>query len=105
MSELDDRTPGAAGVDRVHGPLVAFTEEGARRHLEHARRFPRHDADLDAIGVAERRADFRIDEVEDDVHALFFDAERGDLCETGGLDPAHARLDRLLAAPLLDDRA
>ena len=53
-------------------------------------------------GSRRRGAPGRVDEVADHVHALLLDAERRDLGEARGLDAAHARAERPLAAPVLD---
>ena len=87
-------------------PILAATEEAADRHLEDVRLLPDDDPNLHAVAVAERpRGGRRIDEIDDDVDALLLDAERGHLREAGRLDAANAALERLAAAPLLDQHA
>ena len=58
---------------------------------------------IDLIGVAEAGPVLcRRDDVDQDVDPLLLDAERRNLGEGGGLDPAHASGQRAWAAPVLD---
>src|SRR5688572_3328817 len=87
-------------VDRPLGPL---SEEAARRHLEHVILRPDDDARLDSIAVAEPLADLAgLFEIDQDVHPLFLDAERGDFRESRRLYPADPAAERLVPAPLVD---
>jgi len=66
--------------------------------------FPDHDTRFDPVAVAQCRARVRrLSEPQDDPDALLLDAERRHLEEPGGLDPFDHRLERLAAAPLVDD--
>ena len=79
LTELH-RLPAYATVfDDEHCPALALTEESSDRNLEHVVVLPENDAHFDAVAISEPDSLSSIDEIHDDVHPLFFDAERGDL--------------------------
>src|SRR4029079_10370672 len=75
----------AAAPDAKDGPAGPLAEEGASGDLHHVASFPRHDPHFDAVAVAEGCPSLAgVLEIDDDVDALLFDAERGNLQEPAG---------------------
>ena len=91
-------------LDDERAPGVALAEERGAGRARDRVALPGDDVRLDAEVVAERAPlGRRRDQVDDDAHALLLDAERRDLGEAGRLDAAHARRQRLRAAPVVDE--
>src|SRR5215471_6316125 len=104
MADFDPGALGAVLNNPIDGPSLTVAKQGARWDLEHIPPLPDHNANLDAIRVAECGAGpSRIREIEDDVDALLLDTQRRDLREPGGLDAPDGGLKAVVAAPLLDD--
>ena len=62
--------------DAKHGRLLADAEQGARRHFDHVLGLVDNDSSLDPETIAKRGPFLdRIDEVDDHVDPLLFDAQ------------------------------
>src|SRR6266545_3189180 len=89
-----------AVLDDERVPALTGTEQRVQWRLQRFVRFPDDYPRLHAIAVSQRRV--RLNEIRDHVDALLLDAERGDFREGRRFDKADASLQRLLAAPAID---
>ncbi|MFM1942997.1 MAG: hypothetical protein RI897_1979 [Verrucomicrobiota bacterium] len=103
VSGFDGAEGGAAVFDGEDGPLLAAAEEGAGGDFENVVGFPGDDTGFDAEVIADAGAVLgRGEDIDDDVDALFFDAEGGDFGKGGGFDVAELALEGGAAAPAFE---
>lgn len=88
------------------GPTLAIPEQRRLRHLQRVLAFPNNDARLNTVAVAQPASALtRLGQFDQDIHALFFDAERGHLGVCERLDSPHHACKRSWSAPTLDEHA
>ena len=89
-----------AFLTMVLGGPVAYTGKDMRAAHAHLVTRGLSDAHFDAVAISESGGFGGTDEVHDDVHPLFFDAQRGDLHEARRFHAPHAAMLGPLPGPV-----
>ena len=106
LNELHVSELRAPRLVHEHRPLHTIAEQRSQRYLENVLALREHDPGIDLVAVCEARPFVtQAHDVDDDVDPLLFDAERRDLGETERFDEPNSALERMVAAPAVDDHA